>query len=94
MATTIAYLAIALIGFLLLGGFILLFSKIFDVPVFGSLLLPVKLIFILVLGFCVAYTMNGILATYTGLDLRQQMERFVQRYHPPTSAPHMDQPAR
>lgn len=79
MATTIAYLAIALTGFLLLGGFVLLFSKIFDVPVFGTLLLPVKLVFILVLGFCVAYTINGLLATYTGLDLRQQVERLVQQ---------------
>lgn len=79
MSMTLAYLAVALAGFLLLGGATLLFSKVFNVPVFGTMLLPVKLLFIAVLGFCVAYTLNDILARFTDVDLRDRLEKHLDR---------------
>lgn len=79
MSVTLAYLAVALIGFLLLGGLTLLFAKIFKVPVFGTLLLPVKLLFILVLGFCVAHTINDVLARFADIDLRDRLEKWLDR---------------
>ncbi len=79
MSITLAYLAIALAGFLILGGATLLFSKIFNVPVFGTMLMPVKLLFIAVLGFCVAYTLNGLLARFTDVDLRDRLEKRLDR---------------
>lgn len=79
MGITIAYLAVALAGFLLLGGFVLLLSKVFDIPFLGTALLPVKLLFILVLGFCVAFTINGLLARFADMDLRERLERRVDR---------------
>lgn len=50
-----------------------------NVPVFGILLLPVKLLFITVLGFCVAHTLNDILARFTDLDLRDRLEKRLDR---------------
>ena len=41
----------------------------------GTMLLPVKLLFILVLGFCVAHTLNDLLARFTDLDLRDRLEK-------------------
>lgn len=79
MSMTLAYLAVALVGFLILGGATLLFSKIFNVPVFGTMLLPVKLLFIAVLGFCVAYTLNGLLARFADIDLRERLEDRLDR---------------
>ncbi len=79
MSATFAYLAVALVGFLILGGATLLISKIFNVPVFGTMLLPVKLLFIAVLGFCVAYTLNDILARFADVDLRDRLEKSLER---------------
>ena len=66
-------------GFLLLGGAVPLFSKVFNIPVFGTMLLPVKLLFILVLGFCVAHTLNDLLARFTDIDLRERLEERLDR---------------
>jgi len=79
MGTTLAYLVVALVGLLLMGGLTLLVSKVFNVPLFGTLLWPVKLLFMIVLGFCVAYTLNGVLAKLTGMDLRERLEERLDR---------------
>jgi hypothetical protein len=79
MSTSLAYLAVALAGFLILGGATLIISKVFNVPVFGTMLLPVKLLFIAVLGFCVAHTLNDILARFTDIDLRERLEERLDR---------------
>lgn len=79
MGTTLAYLAVALVGLLLMGGLTLLVSKVFNVPLFGTLLWPVKLLFMIILGFCVAYTLNGVLAKITGMDLRERLEERLDR---------------
>lgn len=79
MSMTLAYLAVALAGFLILGGATLLLSKIFNVPVFGTMLLPVKILFIAVLGFCVAYTLNGLLSRFADIDLRDRLEQRLDR---------------
>jgi hypothetical protein len=77
MSITLAYLAVALVGFFILGGVTLLCSRVFNVPVFGTMLLPVKLLFMLVLGFCVANTLNDFLARFTDLDLRDRLEKRI-----------------
>ena len=79
MAIALAYLVVALVGFLLMGGATLLFFKIFNVPVFGTMLLPLKLFLMLVLGFCVANTLNDLLARCTDLDLRDRLEKRLDR---------------
>lgn len=79
MSMLLAYLAVAVAGFLLLGAAVLLISRLFNVPVFGTMLLPVKLLFIAVLGFCVAHTLNDILARFTDIDLRDRLEKRLDR---------------
>lgn len=79
MGTTLAHLAVALVGLLIMGGLTLAVSKIFNVPLFGTLLWPVKLLFMIVLGFCVAYTLNGVLAKATGVDLRERLAERLDR---------------
>lgn len=79
MSMTLAYLAVALVGFLILGGSTLLFFRVFNVPVFGTMLLPVKLLLLFVLGFCVAHTLNDLLARFTDIDLRDRLEKRLDR---------------
>jgi hypothetical protein len=79
MGTTLAYLAVAIVGLLLMGGLTLLVSRLFNVPLFGTLLWPVKLLFMTILGFCVAYTLNGVLAQFTGMDLRERLQERLDR---------------
>lgn len=79
MSNTIAYLAVALVGLILMGGLTLAVSKVFNVPLFGTLLWPVKLLFMAILGFCVAYTLNSLLAKITGMDLRERLEERLDR---------------
>lgn len=76
---TLAYLAVFLVGFVLLGGLTLLTAKVFNIPLFGTMLLPVKMLFIAVLGFCVAYTINGLLARFADIDLRDRLEQRLKR---------------
>jgi hypothetical protein len=52
---------------------------LFNVPLFGTLLWPVKLLFMTILGFCVAYTLNGVLAQFTGMDLRERLQERLDR---------------
>ncbi|HEX3134898.1 MAG TPA: hypothetical protein VHX44_15130 [Planctomycetota bacterium] len=75
MSMTLAYLVVALVGFLIMGGVTLICSKVFNIPVFGTTLLPVKLLFMVVLGFCVAHTINDLLARFTHIDLRDWLEQ-------------------
>ena len=79
MAMTLAYLAVALVGFVILGGATLLFFKVFSIPALGPLLLPAKLMLLLVLGFCVAHTLNDLLARSTDVDLRDRLEKRLDR---------------
>ncbi|MFM2090624.1 MAG: hypothetical protein RLZZ127_1113 [Planctomycetota bacterium] len=72
-------LAVAVVGLLLMGGLTLAISKVFNVPLFGTLLWPVKLVFMIVLGFCIAYTLNGLLAQATGMDLRERLAERIDR---------------
>lgn len=79
MAMTLAYLAVFLVGFAILGGLTLLAAKVFNIPLFGTMLLPIKLLFIAVLGFCVAYTLNDLLARFADIDLRDRLEKRLDR---------------
>ena len=79
MSMALAYLAVAVVGFLLLGGLTLVSFKAFNVPLFGTMLFPVKLVFLFVLGFCVAFTLNGMLARFTNVDLRDNLETYLDR---------------
>ncbi len=79
MAMTLAYLAVFIVGFALLGGLTLIAAKIFNIPLFGTMLLPVKLLFIAILGFCVAHTVNDLLARFTDIDLRDRLEKRLDR---------------
>lgn len=79
MGTVLALLAVAVVGFIALGGIALTLSKIFNIPLFGEVLLPVKLLFVAVLGFCVAYTANGLAARFLGFDLQDRLEKFIDR---------------
>lgn len=79
MAMMLAYLAVFLVGFTILGGLTLLASKMFNIPLFGTMLLPVKLLFIAILGFCVAHTLNDLLARFTDIDLRDRLEKRLDR---------------
>lgn len=79
MGTILAFLAVAVAGFVVLGGLALTFAKIFNIPLFGDLLLPVKLLFIAVLGFCLAYTANGLAARFVGFDLQDRLEKLIDR---------------
>ncbi len=80
MGIVIALIALAAVGFAALGGLTLLMAKVFNVPLFGGLLLPVKVVFIATLGFCLAYTANGLAARFLGFDLQDRLERFVDRH--------------
>lgn len=79
MSIALAYLAVAVVGSLILGGATLLFFKVFNTPALGPLVLPMKLVSLFVLGFCVAYTLNGLLARFTDIDLRDRLEKRLDR---------------
>lgn len=79
MSMVLAYLAVAIVGFVILGGSTLLFFKMFKVPLFGTLMWPVQLLFLFVLGFCVAHTLNDLLARFTDVDLRDRLEKRLDR---------------
>lgn len=79
MSLALAFALLALAGSAILGGAALLVAKVFDVPLFGAMLLPLRLLFIAVLGFCIAYTANGLAARFAGIDIQRGIERRLER---------------